>query len=85
MTTGVDGTASCRTVSTLIDLNNRENGDPISLVRTTLVDHDNGGRFLDKSWMAVDVPRAGSQMCVLDARQDNGEMTRQGFPGGRVW
>src|SRR5262245_14618505 len=34
---GVDGTASSVFVSTLIDLNNRENGDPISFVRTTLV------------------------------------------------
>src|SRR5262245_36189645 len=82
---GVDGTASSVFVSTLIDLNNRENGDPISFVRTTLVDHDSGVRFLDKSWMAVDVPRDGSQMCVLDAPQDNGEVARQSFPGGRVY
>jgi hypothetical protein len=52
------GTNSAVFVSTLVDLNNRENGDPIGYVRTTLVDHDGGGRFLDKQWMAVDVPRS---------------------------
>src|SRR5207344_1320097 len=32
------GTASAVFVSTFTDLNNRENGDPVSYIRTTLVD-----------------------------------------------
>ncbi len=51
----------------------------------TLVDHDSGGRFLDKQWMAVDVPRANGQVCVFDAPQDSGLPVRQGFLGGRIY
>src|SRR5262249_48763716 len=40
---------------------------------------------LDKQWMAVDVPRAGAQQCVIDAPQANGPPVRQSFPGGRVY
>src|SRR5579872_4642867 len=82
---GETGTASAVFVSTFADLNNRENGDPISYVRTTLVDHDSGGRFLDKQWMAVDVPRANGQVCVFDAPQDSGLPVRQAFLGGRIY
>jgi hypothetical protein len=60
------GTASAVFVSTFTDLDNRENGDPVSYIRTTLVDHDSGSRFLDKQWTAVDIPRANGQLCVFD-------------------
>jgi len=65
----ISGTASAVFVSTFVDLNNVESGDPIAYVRTALVDHDPGLRFLDKQWMAVDVPRSGAQMCVFDVPQ----------------
>ncbi len=79
------GTTSAVFVSTLIDLNNRENGDPIAYVRTTLVDQDAGERFLDKQWSAVDIPRAGAQICSFDVTQEDGTTVVQSFPGGRVY
>ncbi len=54
-------------VSTLIDLNNKENGDvatardPIQFAGTVAVDTGNSGQFLDKPWLAVDIPRAGAR------------------------
>ena len=82
---GTDGTASAVFVTTLLDLNNRENGDPIAYVRTTLVDSDPGTRFLDKQWTAVDVPRTGAQMCTFDVVDDDGQLVHQSFPGGRIY
>ena len=82
---GESGTASAVFVATFADLNNRENGDPVSYVRTTLVDHDAGARFLDKQWTAVDVPRSNSQLCVYDAPQETGAPVRQSFQGGRIY
>ena len=82
---GTAPTASAVFVSTFIDLNNQETGDPIRYVRTTLVDRDPGARFLDKQWMAVDVPRAGAQTCTLEVPQENGPPVLQTFPGGRVY
>src|SRR5262249_49527181 len=84
-TAGVESsTASSVFVSTYIDLNNIEAGDPMPYVRTSVVDRDSGIRFLDKQWMTVDVPRAGAQTCVLDVPQGNGTV-RQSFPGGRMY
>lgn len=82
---GQSGTASAVFVSTFSDLNNRENGDPISYIRTTIVDHDSGGRFLDKQWTTVDIPRANGQQCVFDAPQESGPPVRQSFTGGRIY
>lgn len=50
-------------VSRLIDENNQEAGDPFTYLGTTLVAQSNGadGRFLDKPWMAVDLPRNGAR------------------------
>ena len=48
-------------VSRFIDLNNDEGGEPIRFIDTMLVDTDvNGDRFLDKSWIGVDLPRPGA-------------------------
>ena len=82
---GVGGTASAIFVTTLLDLNNRENGDPIANVPTTLVDSDQGTRFLDKQWTAVDVPRSGAQMCTFDVADQDGQVVHQSFPGGRIY
>jgi uncharacterized repeat protein (TIGR01451 family) len=79
------GTASAVFVSTFADLDNRENGDPISYIRTALVDHDSGTRFLDKQWTAVDIPRPNGQLCVFDAPQEDGPSVRQSFTGGRMY
>jgi hypothetical protein len=58
-------------VSQWLDLNNKENGDtaqgtdPIKYVRTTLVDTGTSGQFLDKPWIAVDIPRGGAATCTF--------------------
>ena len=82
---GGSTTSSAVFVSTFIDLNNQETGDPIRYVRTSIVDSDPGARFLDKQWTAVDIPRSGAAMCTLDVTQEDGTIVHQTFPGGRVY
>ncbi len=82
---GGSTTSSAVFVSTFIDLNNQETGDPIRYVRTSIVDSDPGARFLDKQWTAVDIPRGNSSMCTLDVQQEDGTFVHQTFPGGRVY
>ncbi len=50
-------------VSRFIDENNQEAGDPFTYLGTSLVAKTDGsdGRFLDKPWMAVDLPRPGAK------------------------
>ena len=56
-----DPTRSAIFVSRFIDLNNDEGGDPIRYIDTVLLDtNDDGAEFLDKSWIGVDIPRAGA-------------------------
>ena len=55
-------------VSRFIDNNNKENGDPISYLGTSVVATSaggEGGAFIDKPWMAVDIPRAGARLCAI--------------------
>jgi hypothetical protein len=47
-------------VSRFIDNNNKENVDTIALVDTYIADQGNAGQFIDKPWLAVDVPQPGS-------------------------
>lgn len=46
-------------VARFIDLNNKENADTIKYDGVSIIDQGNAGQFLDKPWMAVDIPRAG--------------------------
>lgn len=46
-------------VARYIDLNNQENADTIKYDGVSIVDQGNAGQFLDKPWMAVDIPRPG--------------------------
>lgn len=46
-------------VARYIDLNNKENADTIKYDGISIVDQGNSGQFLDKPWMAVDIPRPG--------------------------
>jgi len=83
-------------VSSFIDLNNRENGnaapsspadgntDPIRYVGTTAVDRTAPGQFLDKPWIAVDVPRHGSPACSFQVPQPGGTVV-QNFSAGNVY
>jgi hypothetical protein len=58
-------------VSRFIDLTHPENGDatqskdPIRYLNTVVVDNGTPGQFLDKPWLAVDVPRAGARSCAI--------------------
>ena len=54
-------------VSRFIDNNNKENGDPVAFLGTRMVATASAGKFLDKPWMAVDIPRPGATMCSITA------------------
>ena len=82
---GHGGTKSAVFVSIFQDLNNRENGDPMPYVRTTIVDSDPGGRFLDKQWLGIDVPRPGAPTCTLLVPQQTGPSIQQSFAAGRIY
>jgi hypothetical protein len=59
-------------VARFVDHNNKEAGDPIEYLDTTVWDNGSAGQFLDKPWMAVS-PNAGS--CTIDG---------QTYPGNTV-
>jgi hypothetical protein len=52
-------------VSRFIDNNNLEAGDPFAYLGNSLVAQSNGDAFLDKPWMAVDIPRGNPTMCPV--------------------
>ncbi|HVQ30321.1 MAG TPA: pentapeptide repeat-containing protein, partial [Vicinamibacteria bacterium] len=58
-------------VTTFFDQNNKENGnvpgktDPLRYVRTVMVDAGNSGQFLDKPWIAADLPRGAAATCTI--------------------
>ncbi|MDA1306272.1 MAG: hypothetical protein O2917_03285, partial [Acidobacteria bacterium] len=60
-----EGGASAIFVSRFVDNNNKENGDPIAYISTSVVASSTGAGFLDKPWLAVDVPRDGAQACTI--------------------
>ncbi len=64
-----EGGASAIFVSRFVDNNNKENGDPIAYISTSIVAKSTGAAFLDKPWMAVDVPRAGAKVCRISTQQ----------------
>ncbi len=52
-------------------------GDPIRYLNTNVVAASSGTAFLDKPWIAVDVPRVPGQVCRIDDDQQ--------FPAGNVY
>ena len=83
------GSASGVFVATFQDMNNKGNGDnailmgsgsaahgnPISYIGATVVDSGNSGQFLDKPWIAVDIPRPGrTATCKI-----NGQTISSGY------
>ncbi len=76
-------------VSRFVDLNNKENGDPrqnqdsIRYVSAAVIDHGSAGQFLDKPWIATDVPR-GTATCTIQVPQ-NGTTVSQVIPAGNVY
>nr|MDJ0879319.1 sialidase family protein [Halieaceae bacterium] len=73
-------------VSRFIDLNNDEGGDPIRYIDTVQVDVDQtGDRFLDKVWVAVDVPRTGAASKTFSVEQRDGSMVDQTVSCGNIY
>lgn len=70
-------------LSRFIDNNNTENGDPIKYLGTTIIDKSNGSDFIDKPWMAVDVPRAGAKSCRIVVSQPPPAEMKAGVGWGR--
>ena len=86
-------------VSRFIDNDNKENGDPthtngsltnlaptdpIQYLGTMIVDSGNSGQFLDKPWIATDVPR-GTATCSVPFTKPDGTQGTQTIPAGRVY
>ncbi|OLC84682.1 MAG: hypothetical protein AUH72_01160, partial [Acidobacteria bacterium 13_1_40CM_4_65_8] len=55
-------------VARFIDNNNKENGDPIAYLGTSLVAKENSAKFIDKPWLAVDAPR-GDASCTINGQR----------------
>ncbi len=82
-------------VSRFVDNNNEENGDPIKYVSTTPVYYGHDAVFVDKPWIAVDIPRAGAGICQIQPAHPNfhhgrAELGRQPmglqeFPAGNLY
>jgi len=84
-------------ISRFMDLNNKENGtattttinsntDPIRYISTAVLDSGSAGQFLDKPWIAVDIPR-GSAVCTINVPEPGapGGMVTQKIPAGNVY
>jgi hypothetical protein len=82
-----------------IDNNNRENGDPtvtngsltnitptdsIRYLGVTPIASGTSGQFLDKPWLAVDVPRNGNT-CTISYTNPDGSSGTQTIPAARVF
>ena len=86
-------------VSRFIDNNNKENGDPthtngnlttlaptdpIQYLGTVVVGTGTSGQFLDKPWIATDIPR-GSATCQVPFTKSDGTQGTQTIPAGVVY
>jgi len=86
-------------VSRFIDNNNKENGDPthtngslttlaptdpIQYLGTVVVDTGTSGQFLDKPWIATDIPR-GNATCQVPFTKSDGTQGTQTIPAGMVY
>ena len=79
-------------VARFMDLNNKENGNiaqdsfPIRYINTTPVAYGSNlpAQFLDKPWLAVDIPRSGNT-CSFTVTQADGTAVRQTIPAGNVY
>lgn len=72
-------------VSRFIDNNNEENGDPIKFIDTVVVQTGTGASFIDKPWLAVDIPRGTANNCAVAAPQSDGSTVQQSFRGGNLY
>jgi uncharacterized protein YjbI with pentapeptide repeats len=63
-------------VSTYIDNNNNEGGDSIQFIHSVIIARGDDQHFLDKPWIATDIPRTGAGNCSFPG---------QSFPAGNVY
>src|SRR5690242_1641850 len=95
---GTNGTGAVF-ISTFIDNNNKENGNPtaengsmtnlvptdsIRYLHTVVVDSGTSGQFLDKPWLAVDIPRGGAT-CKVSYTNPDGTTGTQTIAAGRAF
>src|SRR6266481_5031174 len=67
--------------------------DPIRYIGTVKIDSGTAGQFLDKPWVAVDIPRGGAGTCNIQATQpviqSDGtvvnQIVNQTFPAGNIY
>ena len=85
-------------VARFIDNNNRENGDPtakasltnvtptdsIRYLGATVISSGTAGQFLDKPWLAVDIPR-NTNTCTINFTNPNDTSGTQIVPAARVF
>src|SRR5229473_6171697 len=86
-------------VARFIDNNHKENGDatrtygsltnlaptdPIQYLGTVTVDSGNSGQFLDKPWIATDIPR-GNATCAVPFTKADGTQGTQTIPAGMAY
>jgi streptogramin lyase len=79
-------------VAQFMDLNNKENGNiadnsfPIRYINTIPVSYGtvSPSDFLDKPWIATDIPR-GSSKCSFSVTQADGSVVQQTIPAGNVY
>ncbi|MFN7976933.1 MAG: LamG-like jellyroll fold domain-containing protein [Vicinamibacterales bacterium] len=72
---GTNGTSAIF-LARFIDRNNKENGDPIAYLGTSIVASSDGTTFLDKPWMTVDIPRGDGAMCVVGGTATGAKVKR---------
>jgi len=64
-----EGGLSTVFVARYIDNNNKEGGDTIEYVDTTMIDLGDGLNFIDKPWIAVDVPRTDDLVTLPNGQE----------------
>ncbi len=77
--------ASAVFVSRFIDENNADSGNSIQYIDTVPVASVSGSVFVDKPWLAVDVPRSGSQSCLMNAPQPGGGTVSVAIASGNLY
>jgi hypothetical protein len=80
---GGPGKSGVMFVSLFIDDNNSQDVTaPPRYIRTVLTDNGTSGQFLDKPWIAADIPRSGAGTCTIPA--SNG-VPAQIVPAGNIY
>ncbi len=81
--TSTGGKSGVMFVSLFVDDNNTQTADaPIRYVRTVVVDNGSSGQFLDKPWIATDIPR-GTATCTIPGGTSG--VPDQTVPAGNVY